>query len=54
MEVNSRLIISELSLREVRATITHVYTKCPVNTAEQTTVEIELAYFKRRFKSSRL
>ena len=39
MEVNSRLIISELSLRKISATTTHAWTKCPVNTVEWTTVK---------------
>ena len=38
MEVHSRLIISELSLRKISAIILHAKTKCPVNTAEWTTV----------------
>ena len=38
MEVHSRLIISELSLRKLGATILHAKTKCPVNTAELMTV----------------
>ena len=38
MEVHSRLIISKLSLRKISAIILHAKTKCPVNTAEWTTV----------------
>ena len=45
MEVHSRLIISELSLRKISPTILHVKTKCPVNTAEWTTVGRALFIF---------